>query len=28
VQGAAELGAGDRLRVGSPGVVLELIAVD
>ena len=28
VQGEAELGAGDRLRVGSPGVVLELVAVD
>jgi hypothetical protein len=28
VQGKAELGAGDRLRVGSPGVVLELVAVD
>jgi hypothetical protein len=28
VRGAAELGAGDRLRVGSPGVVFELIAVD
>jgi pSer/pThr/pTyr-binding forkhead associated (FHA) protein len=28
VQGEAELGAGDRLRVGSPGVVFELIAVD
>ena len=28
VQGEAELGAGDRLRVGSPGVVFELVAVD
>jgi hypothetical protein len=28
VQGEAELGAGDRLRVGTPGVVLELVAVD
>jgi FHA domain len=28
VDGEAELGAGDRLRVGNPGVVLELIAVD
>jgi FHA domain len=27
VEGAAELGAGDRLRVGTPGVVLELVAV-
>jgi hypothetical protein len=28
VQGKAELGAGDRLRVGSPGVVFELVAVE
>ncbi|HEU5468439.1 MAG TPA: FHA domain-containing protein [Steroidobacteraceae bacterium] len=28
VRGDAELGAGDRLRVGSPGVVFELVAVD
>jgi hypothetical protein len=28
VAGEAELGAGDRLRVGTPGVVFELIAVD
>ena len=28
VRGEAELGAGDRLRVGSPGVVFELVAVD
>ncbi len=28
VQGEAELGAGDRLRVGSPGVVFDLVAVD
>ncbi len=28
VHGEAELGAGDRLRVGSPGVVFELVAVD
>lgn len=28
IEGEAELGAGDRLRVGSPGVVLELVAVD
>jgi hypothetical protein len=28
VQGESELGAGDRLRVGSPGVVFELVAVD
>lgn len=28
VQGEAEVGAGDRLRVGSPGFVLELVAVD
>ena len=27
VQGEAELGAGDRLRVGTPGVVLELVTV-
>jgi pSer/pThr/pTyr-binding forkhead associated (FHA) protein len=27
VAGEAELGAGDRLRVGTPGVVLELVAV-
>jgi pSer/pThr/pTyr-binding forkhead associated (FHA) protein len=27
VEGEAELGAGDRLRVGTPGVVLELVAV-
>jgi hypothetical protein len=28
VAGEAEVGAGDRLRVGSPGIVLELVAVD
>ena len=28
VDGEAEIGAGDRLRVGSPGFVLELVAVD
>jgi hypothetical protein len=28
VAGEAELGAGDRLRVGSPGVVFELVAAD
>jgi hypothetical protein len=28
VDGEAEVGAGDRLRVGSPGVVFELVAVD
>lgn len=28
VQGEAEVGAGDRLRVGSPGVVFELVAAD
>jgi hypothetical protein len=28
VKGEAEVGAGDRLRVGSPGIVLELVAVD
>lgn len=28
VAGEAEVGAGDRLRVGSPGVVFELVAVD
>jgi len=28
VQGEAELGAGDRLRVGSPGVVFELVSVE
>ena len=28
VEGESEIGAGDRLRVGSPGFVLELIAVD
>jgi len=28
VGGEAEVGAGDRLRVGSPGVVFELVAVD
>jgi hypothetical protein len=28
VDGDSEVGAGDRLRVGSPGVVLELVAVD
>ncbi|HSF78275.1 MAG TPA: FHA domain-containing protein, partial [Steroidobacteraceae bacterium] len=28
VSGSAELAAGDRLRVGTPGVVLELVAVD
>ena len=28
VAGEAELGAGDRLRVGTPGVVFELVAVD
>ncbi len=28
IAGEAELGAGDRLRVGSPGVVFELVAVD
>jgi predicted component of type VI protein secretion system len=27
VEGEAELGAGDRLRVGTPGVVIELVAV-
>jgi predicted component of type VI protein secretion system len=27
VDGEAELGAGDRLRVGTPGVVIELVAV-
>ena len=27
VEGEAEIGAGDRLRVGTPGVVLELVAV-
>jgi pSer/pThr/pTyr-binding forkhead associated (FHA) protein len=27
VEGEAELGAGDRLRVGTPGVVLELVTV-
>jgi hypothetical protein len=27
VDGEAVLGAGDRLRVGTPGVVLELVAV-
>ena len=27
VSGSAELAAGDRLRVGTPGVVLELVAV-
>jgi pSer/pThr/pTyr-binding forkhead associated (FHA) protein len=28
VDGESEVGAGDRLRVGSPGLVLELVAVD
>jgi pSer/pThr/pTyr-binding forkhead associated (FHA) protein len=28
ISGEAELGAGDRLRVGSPGFVLELVAAD
>ena len=28
VEGESEIGAGDRLRIGSPGFVLELIAVD
>jgi hypothetical protein len=28
IAGEAEIGAGDRLRVGSPGVVFELVAVD
>jgi pSer/pThr/pTyr-binding forkhead associated (FHA) protein len=28
VHGEAEIGAGDRLRVGSPGFVLELVTVD
>lgn len=27
IEGEAELGAGDRLRVGTPGIVLELVAV-
>jgi pSer/pThr/pTyr-binding forkhead associated (FHA) protein len=27
VSGSAELAAGDRLRIGTPGVVLELVAV-